>query len=149
MGIASTCPHCLTVFELHPSLRGQSVRCKRCDHVYTVTDRVGKRDEEPLLAELADLRTAIEVLPVVPAGPRRPNARRPDDDDDPPLRSRHKADVRRGGSRKVLFIVLGIGAALFGVVLLGVGAWLLWPAHTPGGGPTAILGPAIASKDEP
>jgi predicted Zn finger-like uncharacterized protein len=116
MAVEALCPTCGAVFNLSDDYVGKKVRCKKCEHIFTVADGRGRpRDDEAVQSDrgaVSSKRTAREDTddragrsPAAKRGrddddddrPRkRPSRGRDDDDDDDDERG-------RSGKRKRVF----------------------------------------------
>jgi predicted Zn finger-like uncharacterized protein len=105
MAVEALCPTCGAVFNLSDDYVGKKVRCKKCEHAFTVGGDKGRKrdDDEGVQADRATIssqrssRDDDEDRPTRKATARRGR----EDDEDSPRRSRGRDDDDdRGRSRK-------------------------------------------------
>jgi predicted Zn finger-like uncharacterized protein len=161
MPLHANCPGCGKDYELQDSLRGKTVRCKRCEETFVVGGAAGGATGAPAAgrrAEAAASATGPQDEPR-PARPRaaagrdveddegdRPRRRRParDEDDDTEADRPRRRRSRRGDGPPV-GLIAGIAAGVLVFLLIaGVGIWWVF-SRSKGNNP----GPVASSNPPP
>jgi predicted Zn finger-like uncharacterized protein len=131
------CPQCQAAFAFSSALVGKTVRCKKCQHTFTVT--APPEEAEPAAAAPPVAASPKPAgPPPLPPTPARDRRAEPDDADDPPVRRRSDNDRPRRrpepverSSGVMLLTLLLVGAGLgFLALAAGIG-YILWPSSTP------------------
>jgi predicted Zn finger-like uncharacterized protein len=120
MPIRTVCPGCRAVYDLHDSLLGRDVRCKKCEQRFVVgVPTKGKPDRSPGVVPVEEAEV-VDVLPAAeerlrPQPGRVPPRRRVEPAPPPRLRKLPPAPKPRS-----VPVPLIVGGALTGLFLLGV-----------------------------
>ncbi|HEX3315195.1 MAG TPA: hypothetical protein VHR72_09915, partial [Gemmataceae bacterium] len=138
-----TCAQCNASLQVKPTLAGRTIRCPRCKQptlVALAPVALEPEVEEVEIVEDADDEAGDAAFMPVAAksppksagkSPAKSTAKQPSRNDEAEFEPEFEMDDAPAKSRKGLWIGLGIGSGVLGLVVAGVAVWMMMPPPAP------------------